>query len=710
MTELFEEDKPLPQFRKDLEIFEGPPEFDGSPTYNIYDPVKTKYFKITWAESLVFKNLTPGMTLNELYQLINTQTTFNVKKEELQYFFMDAFRQDLLSVNRSGDYYEKMVGQKKQGVLKWLLFNYLYLRIPLFNPDAFLTKTLPYVKPLGSKLAFIIYAILSIIGISLLFTRFSEFLYTFTYFFNFEGLIIYGLAITLIKIIHEFAHAYTAKNLGIYVPSMGIAFIVLWPVLYTDVTDSWKLRDRKERIRISIAGMVAELIIAGLCTIGWYYSDPGLMQSVYFVIASLTWISTLVVNLNPAIRFDGYYILMDLWGIDNLQQVAFSVTRWKFREWFLGVHSPAPESSLVQKHLYGLIIYSVYTFIYRIFLYTAIALFVYHKFTKALGVFLFLLEIGVFLVWPLFSEIKSLSTIRKDFSANPRLLFTFTCLFLLLAWFIIPLPHQIVFPAVTIPMDEQIVYVPEDSTIKKLYVKRDQLVKKGDKLLTMTSPIINHEIAKSDFQRQIIEQEISLINYLDSNENLSYLPEKKAELALNNERLYALKNKNNELNIYANIDGKLYLWDDKIREGLNLRKNSTLGKIANTEQVEVLAFISETEINNIAVNNVVTFRILSNNQTFTGRVLSINPARAQVLKQYALASTYQGILPVNLDQKTGELRMVDTYFAVKILLDDHSETLRYGQLGRIELTGPWQSKAINLFKTLLRVLWRESGV
>ena len=229
---------------------------------------------------------------------------------------------------------------------------------------------------------------------------------TFTYFFNLEGAFIYAIAIIIVKIIHEFAHAYTAKYYKLYVPTMGIAMIVLWPVLYTDVTEGWKLQKRSQRLAISFAGIAAETIVAGISTFFWGISEPGLFQSVCFVIASVTWISTLVINLNPAMRFDGYYIMCDLTGIDNLQLRAFNYTRWQLRKWLLGLDVPCPEDLVTPQRKYGMIIYTIYTWIYRLFLYTAIAVFVYYKFTKALGVFLFLVEIIVFLMLPFFSEAR----------------------------------------------------------------------------------------------------------------------------------------------------------------------------------------------------------------------------------------------------------------------------------------------------------------
>ena len=98
----------------------------------------------------------------------------------------------------------------------------------------------------------------TISGLIMVLGRWDEYIHTFSYFFDFQGFMAYGAAICFIKVIHEFSHAYTAKNYGVYVPTMGLAFICLWPVLYTDVTSSWQLARRNQRLAITVAGVVAE--------------------------------------------------------------------------------------------------------------------------------------------------------------------------------------------------------------------------------------------------------------------------------------------------------------------------------------------------------------------------------------------------------------------------------------------------------------------
>ena len=473
------QNQPLPLLRRDIKIYKGPDERDGSPTYNCLDPVKAQYFKLSWAGMKIIQSLKPGMTLQQLVHAINASSNLKVTPEEIKAFFEDAARNNLLDIHRSSDSILKESERRKMNPIFWVLFHYLYIRVPILNPDHFLARTLHYVRPLVSTPACCIYLILTILGLIFLINRFSEYLDTFTYFFNFQGLLIYASAITIVKIIHEFSHAYVAKFYKLHIPTMGIAFIVLWPVLYTDVTDGWKLSKRSQRLAISVAGICAELVLAGLSTLGWVFSEPGPLQSVFFVVSSATWVSTLFINLNPAMRFDGYYLLSDVAGIDNLQPRSFAFARWQLRKWLLGLNVPPPEEGISTKQGLFMVVYSIYTWIYRITLYTVIAVFVYYKFTKILGIFLFMVEIAFFIIPPFYSEAKQLVRLSPYMTFNIRSVITMTVLGLLAVWFIVPLPHRQSFHAVTVPAQEQIVYAPYDGKIQKLFLSKEIMLNPG---------------------------------------------------------------------------------------------------------------------------------------------------------------------------------------------------------------------------------------
>lgn len=706
MPSLIDENTPLPSFRQDLKLYKGPQNSDGSPTYNLFDPIRAQYFKVSWEESLILANFKPGMTPKELLNVIENQTTLKLTVSDIKGFFEDAYRHNLLAYAKSSEHVQAEANLTKQSSLQWLFYNYLYFRIPLVKPDSFLKSTLPYVLPLASKTAFYFYFLLTFIGLYFLMQRFDDFLHTFSYFFNFEGLILYGLTISAIKIIHELAHAYTAAYYGIHIPNMGIAFMVLWPVLYTNVTDSWKLNKRKQRLAISVAGIVSELVLAGLSTLGWALTPPGLLHSIFFIISSVTWITTLVINLNPAMRWDGYYLLCDIWGIDNLQPRAFAMTRWKLRSIVFGIEGPPPEE-VSPRTEFWMVIYSIFTLIYRLVIYTAIALFVYYAFTKTLGIILFLSEIFIFILWPFFSEIASLFKEKANIHINTRLTITTCVLGVFLLWFFLPLPHEETFPAITIPFNQQIVYVPSDARVEKILVKRGEAVKNGQLIAQLSSKTLNSQIHVRETTVEILEKEIDIASF--DEHDRAFIPEKEAELARTHAELDSLKAKREALSLYSELDGTLYDWDQNVKEGQYLYKDQILGKIGSNGPVRVVGFVPESMLQSVYPEQPMRFDPQTTLKTYTGTIVNINSTGVENLIYPQLASIYEGELPVT--QQKNSLILQQTYYPIDAILESNPQQhLRYGEIGWIQIKGPWQSQFSNLLKYLIGIFIRESGI
>ena len=175
------EEKVLPLFRRDLKLYRGPDDASGAPTYSLYDPVTAHYYRVSWEESLVFKYLRPGMRASDLIKEIEKTTPVKVTVQQLERFFEDAMRHHLLEGYRPSDDVLREVEARRLSPLKWLLTHYLYVRIPLINPDHFLERTLSWVRPLVSRGALFLYCVLGLMGLVQLVLHFDEFVHTFPY-------------------------------------------------------------------------------------------------------------------------------------------------------------------------------------------------------------------------------------------------------------------------------------------------------------------------------------------------------------------------------------------------------------------------------------------------------------------------------------------------------------------------------------------------
>jgi len=237
------------------------------------------------------------------------------------------------------------------------------------------------------------------------------------YFFTLEGFIFYALTLIIIKALHELGHAFTAHHFGAKVPIIGLAFLVMFPVLYTDTTDAWRLTSRRQRLLIDAGGMITELAIASIAIFLWSFLPDGPMRSAAFFAATTSWVLSLMVNLNPCMRFDGYYLLGDLFRIQNMQVTGFELGRWKMREFLFGLGQAKPFPVQDGKQL-GLLTYCYFTWVYRFFLFIGIALLVHHLFPKAIGIVLFTVEIIFFIVMPIWRELKNWWSLKRAVGAQ----------------------------------------------------------------------------------------------------------------------------------------------------------------------------------------------------------------------------------------------------------------------------------------------------
>lgn len=701
--------QPLPGLRKDLRLYRGPQEFDGSPTYNLYDPLQGKFYKFGWKESLIFKAYKEGLTADEIAARINHDFPVHYTTEDVEQFFLQLANLGLLKVPASSETLYQAKLKRKQSLWLQFVHHYLFIKIPLLNPDPFLGRTVKYVSFLGSRPALMLYACVAFLAFFQVLFRFDQFWNTFTYFFNLEGLIVYALALTAVKVVHESAHAYTAKHYGLYVPTMGIALLVLWPVLYTDVTEGWKLASRKKRFFISFAGVAAELAVAGFASFGWLFTAPGVWNSIFFVLASSSWLITLSINLNPAVRFDGYYILCDLWGVDNLMPTAFAVTRWKFHGWLFGIPLECPEPNMSRTRMAGFIVYTAYVIIYRIILYTAIALFVYYKFTKVLGIFLFLLEIGIFFIWPVWWEAKMVYRLRQHITLNWRTALAAGSVLLVSCWLILPLPHRMTFDGVLVPESKQVVYAPEEGRIKEVFVARGDAVERGAPLVQLTSRYILKDLAQLLYDKKLLEAEVLALSQEESSKQ--FIAEKEAALQRVGAQIAELEARKKRLLLAAETAGVVSIWDEDLRPGQYVSQGQEMGMLVGAGGMLASAYVGEKEIAHFHPQQRVTVLIgpepLSK---LPGTVVAVHRARAEQLPYPALASIHQGPLAVVPSAEGERLKLLESYYNVVIELEHPDETERgFGQTLKITMRGPWRSYAWEFIKAAFRAILSETS-
>jgi putative peptide zinc metalloprotease protein len=265
------------------------------------------------------------------------------------------------------------------------------------------------------------------------------------------------------------------------------------PVLWTDVTDAWRLSRRSERLLIDAAGMLAELTLAALATLLWSVLPDGALRSGAYLLASTAWLITLTINLNPFMRFDGYYLLSDSLDIANLQDRSFALARWHLRESLLNFNLAPPEVWPAQYRRW-LIGYAYSTWAYRLLLFAGIAFAVYHFFFKALGLGLFAVEIGWFIVRPIAKEIAVWRQLLTTLKTPLRPRWTWLVPVLAVALLFIPWQTRLLLPGLLRAEAELTLYSPQPAQVLHVGVQEGDAVQAGQILLELTSPDLDFKI------------------------------------------------------------------------------------------------------------------------------------------------------------------------------------------------------------------------
>ena len=399
------EAKALPELRSELRLLQGASAPTGEPTWIIHDPIQNRFIQIDKAAYQILSAWRAGASPDTIMARLASNPENEFDLTAIQKFIGFIYQNKLVVESESGGWrrFDKEKTASQKSAASWLIHNYLFVRIPLVRPQKFLENTLPIANWFASRTSTVLLVLAGVVGIYFTLRQWEQFVSTIPELFTLEGAILLAAALVGTKAAHELGHAYTAVRSGCRVPTMGVAFMVMIPLLYTDVTDSWRLTDRRKRFRIHVAGIRVEASIAAVSLLFWAFLPDGPLKGLAFTLCAVSLVSSLLINLNPLMRFDGYHLLSDVTGVDNLQDRSFQLGTWKLRELLFGLNDPCPEQ-MARGRIRFLIGYAWMTWVYRLILFTGIALMVYHFFFKALGVVVFVVEIVFFILRPIWGE------------------------------------------------------------------------------------------------------------------------------------------------------------------------------------------------------------------------------------------------------------------------------------------------------------------
>lgn len=701
------QDLRLPSLRAELDTLPGAPTHDGVPTWTVVDPVRNRYFQIGWDAYQLLSRWHCGSAdrlIEEVTAATTSRPTRRDVEELIKFLYANNLTRDSASGGSRGYLAQAQAGHRHW--LTWLIHNYLFFRLPLVKPDRFLAATLAFVAPLFTRAAATLVIVLGFVGIYLVSRQWETFSSTFLHFFNGEGLAWYAVALCLVKVCHELGHAYTAKRYGCRVPTMGIALLVLFPVLYTDTTDAWRLRSSRQRLFVGAAGIITELALASLATFLWSFLPEGRLRSVAFLLSTTSWVMAVMINVNPLLRFDGYYLLSDWLGVPNLQERAFAHGRCRLRRLLFGVEEDPPEhvSNAMRRKL---IVYAWAVWVFRFFLFIGIALLVYHFFFKLLGIILFAVEIMWFIILPIARELKTWWEMRADLARGPRLWVLSSVLLALVALSLFPWSTRVSIPAVLEATHHATLYAPAPGRIVQVWAGRGQLVTKGDLLVTLESPALDRDIELTRKRVEVLELRAR---------RRAANPEERANsqvvlqaLRTQMSTLQGLLEKRRNLALTAPLDGIVTDVAESLHPGRWVNDKLALAYIVERGFIELEALAPETELPRLTVGQPARFIPDDPSRpAVTAWLREIRDVDEGFFAIPYLASVFGGDIPVRKDDQ-GRLQPDISVYRVRLDVAGDLPPPAQAVRGVVHVEGNPRSFAGRLRDLVASVLIRESG-
>jgi putative peptide zinc metalloprotease protein len=514
--------------------------------------------------------------------------------EEMLQLLASLYQGNLIRMEASGDIEELFKRGSDAKRKKWLgkLKSPLSIQIPIIDPNRFLTRTLKYVQPLFSKVSLALYCLFMVYALFLIGQNWDALTKNIAdRVLAADNLLLMWLIYPIVKLLHELGHGYCLKRNGGEVHELGIMLLVFLPMPYVDASAATAFADKKQRMLVGMAGILVELFLAAVAVLVWVNSESGLVNSIAFNLIFIVGISTILVNGNPLLRYDGYYVLSDFLETPNLGQRANQYWGWLSKRVLFGARgfqSPAYD----KREALWLFGYGVSALIYRLALMISIILFVAQQYF-AIGVLLAIWSLTGTFIWP---NLKILKNAWNDRDAgpkgrSPKVVIPVVAVFFIFSLAILPLPLSTSVEGVMHLKDDRRVLGGENCFIDRLHQTVGAQVDVGDLLVSCQNPRL--QASKKTLAKQYAEVIAQRQGVWDDPVRIKIFDE---EIARLEDEIKENRMQLDALNIYAVKQGKWWVTNADDLVGKFISRGELIGYVISDQQVSVLGMIPESEI------------------------------------------------------------------------------------------------------------------
>lgn len=640
----------------------------GDVTYVVKDPVAFKYYRFGPLEHTVIKYLDGSHDHDQIAESLAIETGVRLTGSMIGEFLESLKQKDLLDRSAGEKSLVLLERLRKERKLKadTESRDVLYMRFPAFDPDQFYNRLIKRIGFFWSRRfvisCFVLFSLAAIIIISnwgVISTGLSE-----LYSFQDKGvsdIVMFVAVLFTVIVFHENGHGLTCKRYGGEVHELGFMFIYFMPAFYANVTDAWTFESKAAKLWVTFAGAFVELIICSIASFVWYFSTPGyFLHDLAFTFMLVAGLSSIIINMNPLIKLDGYFALVDYLEIPNLSDDASKYIGALARKYLFRAPAALPDYTPRRKHI--LFTYGVLAMCYRILILVLVLLFFNRHINlifPEMGVFIFLLLAYRLLrkkLKSLWKGVRFLFVDKREVLMKPKsLAIAGASLSVALALFVLlPLPYSHRTTFVIEPSNRIPIRAATEGFIGSVAVNEGDAVRRGALLAVMRDldleqkrDSLRAEMALLD--RQIMQQQAQGAT-AESLKARRHRDQITGALAETQARL-------EQLRIISPADGVVVTHKVSEKVGEMLKRGEEFCEIAGTGAARVRVVIDDWDLDDVRVGASASLRLNAAPELdVSGRVVTVAPA----------SELHQRLSPVAVYEKANEEKANEqTMFALK---------------------------------------------
>lgn len=640
----------FPRLRLDLIVRRqdyGPDEI----TYVIKDPITRDYFKfppITWD---IFALMDGQNSIDQIIDKYNEKYPLQpIDEAFVNICLQDLKSWDLLEVSAAEKnliLMERIRTQRQLLVEKKDKWTFEYMTIAKFDPNDLLDRLIPHIRWIWSKGFLIGSGIAIALMLAINIVRWDEFwqgtidLYAFNRKSLWDVVVFFILFVVSLGI-HELGHALTLKNYGGECHEAGFMLFYGSPALYVDSGDGYLMTNRSHRLWFYFSGVYGELL---LCCIGayvWFLTVPGTpIHHLAFLVFLFSGLSGFLMNMNPLVRLDGYFILSEVLGIQNLREESFGfVKRWLKRHIFrLEVEEPHEQTKRKRRifRTYGII-----ALLYTITLYSLILSWIKNIYFATFDWFAYVLfPLTVLFLFrkklrEAFQFLKVVYLDKKEILMKRRTKFWVGVAVVFLLSFLPITRMKISSPFVVEPVQRAEIRSQMEGFVDQINVIENQKVNAGQLLGRLQNPQLKQSASRIQSRLDLLDREIAAAasagnNYEHGVKSRSkhQLLQEKAEVESNLQKLL-LKSPVTGMVVTPVLHEKM---------GTFMPKGSLFCVVFDVQKTKTRISVSEYDIDDVKIGQRVLMKLDAYpSGTFEGQVERIAPAVRETIE--ALEGTF----------------------------------------------------------------------